>query len=479
MTAYPGKLAGAAFLADPGVKRIFALLASAGHEARVVGGVVRNTLMGRGLSRKPVEVQKFDAMAVGAMGAETSDIDICATATPDEIMRIGEAEDVHAVPTGFDHGTVTLVINRVPYEVTTLREDVETDGRRAKVRFGRSFEKDAFRRDFTMNALSCEADGTVHDYATGIEDVAARRVRFIGDADQRIREDFLRILRLFRFAAAYGDGVIDADGLAAAIRHRDGLRLLSRERIGQETMKLIVQPDAVAVVAIMAGHGFLHEVLGGPADVARFARLCAIEAGLGEVADAVQRLAALGVSGAGDAKRLQERLRLSGAQAERLGARGLPLSSTRNSSIAGGWRGSPERSGGRGEGEAGPRASVSAPSSGAPLRSRHLLPQGEKEIAPLRKLLHSLGPDAYRDAIMAAWAADGAGADDPGWREAYELPRLWTPPAFMVSGKDLIAAGMTPGPALGEMLKRIEEAWIAAGMPEGREAQMQILREHL
>ncbi|HKD30043.1 MAG TPA: CCA tRNA nucleotidyltransferase, partial [Xanthobacteraceae bacterium] len=216
------RLADAGWLRVPPLARALSILNSGGEEARVVGGAARNALMGLPLS----------------------EIDIATTAPPDEVVRRAAAGGLRAVPTGIDHGTVTLVVDGTPFEVTTLRQDVETFGRKAKVAFGRDWKVDAERRDFTMNALSISADGVVHDYVDGLADLEARRVRFIGDPARRIAEDYLRILRFFRFQASYAHGAPDPAGLHACIVARDGLRGLSRERVRAELMKLLVAPFA-------------------------------------------------------------------------------------------------------------------------------------------------------------------------------------------------------------------------------------------
>jgi poly(A) polymerase len=198
------RLANDAWLGAPAVQRALGLLNGEGEEARVVGGAARDALLGLPLS----------------------DIDIATTAVPAEMMRRAAAAEVKAVPTGIDHGTITLVIDGVPFEVTTLREDVETFGRKANVAFGRDWRLDAERRDFTINALSITPDGIVHDYVGGLADLEARRVRFIGDPARRIAEDYLRILRFFRFQASYSHGAPDRAGLHACIVARDGLRTL-------------------------------------------------------------------------------------------------------------------------------------------------------------------------------------------------------------------------------------------------------------
>src|SRR5579864_1922479 len=245
------RLEEASWLAAPPVGRVLALLDRDGEEARVVGGAARNALM----------------------GLAPSDVDIATTAVPEEVMRRAAAAGVKAVPTGIDHGTVTLVVDGTPFEVTTLREDVETFGRKAKVAFGRDWKADAERRDFTMNALSISRDGVVHDYVGGLADLRANRVRFIGDPARRIAEDYLRILRFFRFHASYAHGPPDPAGLHACIVAREGLRTLSRERVRLELMKLLVAPYAVATLAAMAEAGLIELLLGGVPLLASFANM--------------------------------------------------------------------------------------------------------------------------------------------------------------------------------------------------------------
>ena len=198
-----------------------------GEETRLVGGAVRDL----------------------ALGASPGDFDLATTALPEVTTRRARKAGFQVVPTGVAHGTVTLVENGQAIEVTTLREDVETDGRRAVVRFGRDFEADALRRDFTINALSLGPDGLIHDYCGGLDDLAALRVGFIGDARQRIREDYLRILRFFRFSARFVEGPLDIDGLEASVAERGGLEILSRERVRAELLKLLAARRAVDVVA--------------------------------------------------------------------------------------------------------------------------------------------------------------------------------------------------------------------------------------
>ena len=275
---------------------VLAVLDRDGEEARIVGGAVRNALL----------------------GVPPGDIDIATTALPDEVIRRTTAAGFRPVATGIEHGTVTVVADGVPFEVTTLRQDIETYGRRAKVVFGRDWRLDAQRRDFTINALFLSRDGTIHDYVGGGADLAAHRVRFIGDPATRIAEDYLRILRFFRFHASYGEGAPDPAGLAAGIRARERIASLSRERVRMELMKLLIAPRAGPTLAVMTEAGILGPVLGGVPLVGSFTRMEAIEAASGLAPDACRRLGALAVFIVEDAERLAERLRLSNAETERL-----------------------------------------------------------------------------------------------------------------------------------------------------------------
>jgi poly(A) polymerase len=380
--------------------QLLAALDRDGEEARVVGGAVRNALI----------------------GLPHGDIDVATTAEPGEVTRRAEAAGFKAVPTGFDHGTVTVVIDGKPFEVTTLREDVETFGRHATVKFGRDWKRDAERRDFTMNALSLSSDGKVHDYVGGLADLQARRVRFIGEAATRIAEDYLRILRFFRFHAYYGEGHPDATGLSAAIVARAGLEQLSRERVRMELMKLMLAPHAVAALAVMAEAGLLGPVLGGVPHLASFANMVKVEVAAGLSPDATRRLGAIGVWIAEDAERLWQRLRLSNAEHERLAA------------MDGWWR----------------------------------LTHATSEAAA-RELIYRIGPEAFADRVLLAWSRSQEGAHDAAWRALATLPQRWTAPVFPLRAADFIARSVEKGPALGAALSVAEEAWISAGFPMEKE----------
>ncbi|MGV7215472.1 CCA tRNA nucleotidyltransferase [Bradyrhizobium sp. UFLA05-112] len=395
MSAEP-MLADASWLTSGGTARVLKLLNADGEEARVVGGAVRNALL----------------------GLRPGDMDIATTALPEEVVRRAKNAGIKSVPTGIEHGTITLVIDGHPYEVTTLREDTETFGRKAKVVFGRDWVRDAERRDFTMNGLSVDGHGVVHDYVGGLADVAARRVRFIGDPDQRIAEDYLRILRFFRIHAAFGVGEPDRDGYLACIRGRAGLAGLSAERVRMEMLKLLVAGGAAAAMLAMADGGLLQSLIGGVAYTGSLARMIAIEHELGLAASATRRLAGLTVAVTEDAKRVASRLRLSNAEAKALDSMGHRW-----------WR------------------------------------FASTDEAKARRLLYRLGVERYHDRVLLAWARDAGEATSARWRELAELPQRWMPPKFPLKAADFIARGMAEGPALGHVLTLAEDAWLAADFP--------------
>jgi poly(A) polymerase len=277
------------WLAHPGTQAVLGLLSRAGHQALAVGGCVRDAVL----------------------GVPVGDVDIATDAVPARVMALAKAARIRAVPTGIAHGTVTLVAGGRTLEVTTFRRDVETDGRRAVVAFAREVAADAARRDFTMNALYATAEGAVVDPLGGLPDLLARRVRFVGEPAARIREDFLRILRFFRFQAWYGGGDIDAEGLAACAALAGGIDGLSRERVGAEMRKLLSAPDPAPAVAAMAAAGVLARVLPGaePRGLAPLVHL--------EGPRPPRWLRRLTVLGGGEA----EALRLSRAEAKGLAAR--------------------------------------------------------------------------------------------------------------------------------------------------------------
>jgi len=402
------KLSDAPWLGYGPLRHLLGVLDRDGEEARVVGGAVRNALL----------------------GITAEEIDVATTAVPDEVVRRVEAAGFKAVPTGVAHGTITVVVDKMPFEVTTLRQDVETYGRHAKVAFGRDWRADAERRDFTVNAFSARADGTVYDYVGGLEDLSARRVRFIGDPRLRIEEDYLRILRFFRFHAAYGTSDHpDRAGLEACIAGRNGLEQLSRERVRMELMKLVAAPHAVPTLIAMTDAGLTLRVLGGVSYLASFEMMAKVEAAIGMSPDPVQRLGALAVWVAEDAERLWQKLRLTNAEHERLASMGE------------GWR--------------------------------RISPEHGEQAA--RALLYRLGPQQFTDHALLAWARSSVGAIDAAWHELATLPQRWTAPAFPLKAADFMARGVDRGPALGVAMAKAEAAWIEAGFPDDAAALAKIV----
>jgi len=416
MTALPGlsdgKLKDLTILRRGPLARALEALNGQGEETRLVGGAVRDL----------------------ALGEAALDFDLATTATTDEVIRRARAAGFKVALTGVKHGTVTLVVDGRPIETTTLREDVETDGRWAKVAFGRDFASDAERRDFTINALSLNARGIVYDSVGGLEDLRAGRVRFIGDAEARIREDYLRILRFFRFSARYAASGVDREGLSAAIRARDGLARLSRERVRAELLKLLVAPRAGEVVQTMGECGFLEPILGGVGYPRRLSRLIAIEAARGADADAVLHLAALGVAIPEDAERLRERLRLANSEAERLRSTAAALTGLHG---------------------------ITAPPS----------------FQGLKTLLFNAGREAARDALALAEAESEAAPSDGAFAAADRFLADAPEPKLPFSGADLLARGVAAGRPVGQALRAFQALWIRAGFPKEPETLARLLEQ--
>jgi len=395
-----------ALLSHPNLSPVLAALNSEGEETRIVGGAVRNILM-----QRPV-----------------ADIDLATTALPEKTIVQAQKHGWRTIPTGIEHGTVTLLVNGQTYEVTTLRQDVNTDGRHAEVCFGRDFAADALRRDFTINALSLSRDGEIHDYAEGLADITARRVRFIGAAEQRIREDFLRILRFFRFSAAYAEGAFDADALSAIVRQRAHLSLLSKERISSELMKTLHQPRSAEAVSLMSRLDILPRLTGSIGNPARLARLIALYPS----ADALLRLAALCLFSPADVHHLRENLRLSNVDTDR-------LTNIAQASL--------------------PLHGLSAP----------------PEKGRLREFLFDHGRDAALSALVLAHAQSADAPEAAHWCAAQAFLRDTPEPQLPFTGADLIARGLPPGRAIGNTLKKLQSLWIRAGFPRDPQQLAQLL----
>jgi poly(A) polymerase len=361
--------------------------------ARFVGGAVRNALIGR-----PVD-----------------ELDVATTLTPEQVTEALRAAQLKSVPTGVEHGTVTAVSGGKPFEITTLRRDVETDGRRAVVAFTDDWAQDARRRDFTLNALYAGRDGTLFDpTGKGAADARAGRIVFVGEPEHRVREDYLRILRFFRFLAWYGSGPADAAALAACETLKDGLKTLSAERVSRELLKLLAADDPREAVALMARTGVLGEVLPAPVDLERFNALVTIEADQLFETDPVLRLAALLPDDQTGAVRFAERLRLSNAERDR----------------------------------------ISAALSAAPALKSWMSPR------EIRRAVYRQGPRVFRDRAKLAWARAPRTATTPQWRGMIALGEGWTAPAFPLTGDDVVAAGVPKGPMVGQVLREVEDWWI-------------------
>ena len=383
------------WMAAPETTAVLDALEAAGGAdcARYVGGCVRNTLIGR-----PV-----------------SDIDIATTLTPDAVTAALKAAGLKAVPTGVEHGTVTAVAGGKPFEITTLRRDVATDGRRAVVAFTDDWGQDAQRRDFTLNSLYAHLDGTIFDpTGHGVADARAGRIVFVGEAEERVREDFLRILRFFRFFAWYGQGPADAAALAACEALKGDLKTLSAERVSRELLKLLAADEPRAAVALMDRTGVLGEILPAPIDLDRFNAMVGIEADQLFETDPVLRLAALLPDDQVGAAQFAERLRLSNADRDRITAALAPTPAFKS------W-------------------------------------MSPREI---RRVLYHLGAQPFRDRAKLAWARAERSATTPQWRGMIALGEGWTPPPFPLTGEDVIAAGAPKGPMVGQVLREVEAWWI-------------------
>ncbi len=388
------RLAPQPWMTEPRAGAVLDALEAVGGEgcARFVGGCVRNALS----------------------GCPVADIDIATTLPPRQTLAALEAAGIRAVPTGIDHGTVTAISGRIPFEVTTLRRDVETDGRRAVVAFTTDWAEDAARRDFRLNALYVDRGGRLFDpVGGGIADALAGRIVFVGEAQTRIREDYLRILRFFRFYAWYGAGEPDAEALRACAALRSGIATLSAERVSSELLKLLGAPDPRTALRLMAETGVLGMVLPWDLDMARFEAMVEIDR------DANLRLSALLPDDDAAVVEAAKRLRLSNAQRERLLAALLPET---------------------------PQVSLALDARGA------------------RAALYRLGAPTFRDRLKRAWARTPTG--EGAARALLAYAETWRAPRFPLNGADVMAAGAPKGPEVGRLLAEVEAWWVAQDFPE-------------
>ncbi len=337
------------------------------------------------------------------------------------MIRLLRGAGLKAVPTGVEHGTVTAVADGRPFEVTTLRKDVETDGRRAVVAFTDNWAEDAGRRDFTMNALYLDADGALFDPVGGEADARAGRVRFIGDARARIREDYLRILRLFRFHAWYGKGELDREAVTAAADLRAGLKQLSGERVQKELLKLLGADDPVPALRVMTATGVLKEVLPEAVRFDRLAGLISIETQQLFTCDPVLRLGA-SLENAEAAASVGRRLRLSNADRDRLA---------------------------------------------------NMLGEEPKLVCYLsarevRRILYRIGKPTFEDRAMLAWAEDPKENNAVQWRALLAMAQSWQRPKLPLSGEEVIAAGVPEGEEVGRVMREVEDWWVDADFTDDR-----------
>lgn len=379
-----GRIAPQPWMQEPATRAVLDALAAGGVEARFVGGAVRDALLGH---------------AIG-------DIDLATPAPPERVTELLQARGIRVVPTGLAHGTVTAVAPPRHFEITSLRRDVETYGRRARVAFGAGWAADAARRDFTINAIFLAADGTLYDPVGGLADLAAGRVRFVGDPAARIAEDVLRLLRYYRFEARFGAGDGDAAARAACRAAAPLLPTLSAERVGQELLRLLAAANPVPALRLMEEDGVLAAVLPEARRRDRLERLLAPA----PEADGLLRLAALVEADAAGMIALAERLRLSNAERDRLAGLAPP------------W----------------------------PLDPR-------TDRRGRRRALYRLGALRVRDlALLLAAAGKVSPAHLAEW---LELARDWTPPRFPLSGRDVVALGVPPGPQVGALLAAVRDWW--------------------
>ena len=396
----------------PETRAVIAALGAEGAKARFVGGCVRDALAGR----------------------KVQDVDIATRLPPEEVMRLLAGAGIKAVPTGLQHGTVTAVAGGKPFQITTLRIDVETYGRRAKVAFTDDWTADAARRDFTFNALSCAPDGTLYDPFDGEADLMAGRVRFVGAARARIEEDYLRLLRFFRFQAHFGKAPPDPEALEIATELAPELKRLSGERVREEVFKLLQAPEPVAVVALMIQRRILQDILPATADAALLGALMRAEAPETPV-DPVLRLAAVIGPGRARAEQTAERLRLSNRQRFAL-------------------------------------VHLSAPP---------LDPCADVPLKDLHRAARELGAPLFQKLLRLSWARRHAGDARALPGEAFqarlaELEHLASK-SFPVLGRDALALGVAEGPELGGLLAQVETWWAERGFEPSREACLNRLRE--
>ncbi len=385
------------------VRMLLSRLGADGDTARFVGGCVRDTVVGR----------------------EVGDIDLATEVPPGRVMALLDGRGIRTIPTGLAHGTVTAVVDGAVYEITTLRRDVETDGRRATVAFTDDWRGDAARRDFTINALYLDADGTLYDPTGGLDDLRAGRVRFIGAPRERLEEDVLRLLRFFRFHARYGKGAPDAAAMAACRDFAPRLPGLSGERVWAELRRILAVPDPGNALRLMDEADVLRRIVPGAAALDRLDRIAGIETELGLDPSAIRRLAAVLAPEVSDIDGLARELRLSRAESVRL--------------------------------------------EKAVRRSAELI--ASPDPSSIGERLYRWSETTFGDALAVAWAdCRSKGGDESVFERHARALTAWSRLVFPVGGEDAIALGAEPGPPIGRALAETEAWWIGEGFAPGRDA---------
>lgn len=398
-----GRLESRQWMDKPDVHAVLAALTVRGQTVRFVGGCVRDSVAGRTFT----------------------EVDLATPDDPEMVSELLTAAGLTPIFTGLAHGTITTVAGHRPFQITTLRVDLETTGRHARVAFTDEWEADAARRDFTCNALYADPDGTLFDPTGGLADLRAGRIRFVGDPATRVEEDYLRILRFFRFYAHYGSPPPDAAALAACRAHASGLALLSAERVAHELLRLLAAPEPASVLRLMQEADVLDRLVPEATDFARLARMTARD---GAAADPVRRLGAVLATDRAGAVARAEALRLSTRDRKRL-----------------------------------------ADLADAP---RVTAEGGE---TALRRLLYARGRERYVDVVYLRWAEDPDGVHF-GWLDGLTLPDRWEAPPFPLSGEDALTLGLE-GPAIGRALGAVKAWWVDSDFAPGRDGCLARLRE--
>jgi poly(A) polymerase len=418
VAGHVGTIAPQPWMTAPATREVLEALTRDGAEVRFIGGCVRDALLKR----------------------KVRDIDIAIPRPPMKVIELLRGAGIKAVPTGIDHGTVTAVVDKATFEITTLRVDVETDGRRAKVAFTDDWIADAARRDFTINALSCTPDGEVYDYFGGLEDLGHGRIRFVGSARERISEDVLRLLRYFRFYAHFGRPPPDIEALAACREQAAGVRLLSGERVRVEIFRTLMAADPADVFQLMTGEGVLGHVLPEADGVGRLRMLSWLDTRAIRVAsvqpDPVRRLAALLATNSTGAATVADRLKMSNRQRVRL------------------------------------VRMASAPFEVDP----------EAPLLAVRRVLHRFGAEAVRDVALLAWSGELVITPrlphrrNEAWIGLLKTAEAWSPLRFPLRGRDALALGIAPGPQIGRLLREVERWWEAGDYQADRDVCLDRLR---